>query len=309
MVDFSKFKAGLLHPNEAIKYLSLGKEEYWARKNEKYNDQYKSLKEYNKKNSKYSLYFDLCKRILTDSISNDSLRKTFFANPANLTESEINLALSENPPNQRVFGCDHPKRAHTMIGLVRLENLQFCIEDIIRNNVEGDLVETGVWRGGATIFMRIILTKYGIENKIVYACDSFDGLPKPNVEEFPEDAGDRHYTFDELKISLEEVKNNFKLYDVLDEKVKFIKGYFEETMKNSPIGKLSLLRLDGDMYSSTWIVLENLYAKLSVGGYLIVDDYSLKGCQKAINDFRKIKNIKEPIMPIDGYGVYWKKQA
>jgi hypothetical protein len=309
MVTFSKFKAGIFHPNEAIKYLVLGHEKYLAKKSEEQIEQYKLIKEYNKKNSKYPLYFDLCKRILTDSITNDSLRERFFKNSDNLTNSEITQGLSENLPNQRLFGLDHPTRAHTMIGLARLENLQFCVEDIILNNVEGDLIETGVWRGGATIFMRIILKKYGIENKIVYAADSFEGLPKPNIEKFPEDAGDKHYTKDNLKVSLDEVKNNFKLYGVLDEQVKFMKGFFEETMKNSPIKKLSILRLDGDMYGSTWIVLENLYEKLSVDGYLIIDDYSLTGCQKAIYDFRKIKNIKEPIVLIDGLGAYWKKQV
>ena len=78
-------------------------------------------------------------------------------------------------------------------------------------------------------------------------------------------------------------------------------------MRNSSIEKLSLLRLDGDMYGSTWVVLENLYDKLSLNGYLIIDDYTLKGAYKAVLDFRKMKNIQRSIMPIDGYSIYWKK--
>jgi len=285
---------------------------YLAKKHfENYFENYKSIRDYNKKHSNHSLYFDFCKRILTDSIPDESIRKKFFEDPNNLSDSEIPKAIKKEPNLLSLTGIyrrNWPKRAHTMIGLMRLENLQYCAEETIRNNVHGDLIETGVWRGGAAIFMRIILKTYGIKNKIVYVADSFEGVPKPNVDKFPADKGSDLHTYDELKIGLEEVKSNFKMYDVLDEQIKFIEGFFENTMKNTPIEKLSLLRLDGDMYGATWAVLENLYEKLSVGGYLIIDDYILEPCQNAIHDFRKLKKIKEPIMPVDGSGVYWKKE-
>jgi len=244
---------------------------------------------------------------LTDTISDGLLRKRSFLDPDSLTDSEITNVITEIPTAKNVVGGYCSKRALTMIGLMRLENLQFCVEDIIKNNVEGDLIETGVWRGGATIFMRIILKKYGIKDKIIHVADSFEGIPKPNPEKFPEDSGDIHHTFQELKVSLNEVKNNFKMYGVLDNQVHFIKGFFENTMKTAPIEKLSLLRLDGDMYSSTWVVLENLYDKLSSGGYLIIDDYGLKGCKKAIDDFRLQNNITEPMQQIEADGIFWKK--
>jgi len=314
MTNFTRYKFGILHPRETIRYLSLGKHEYRVIKNgkesiKKYLNDYQSLHEYNKRNSKFSDYFNLCKRILTDTISDEFIRRRFFQDPNSLTDFEIINAIKEIPAVKSIFGTYWPKRAHTMIGLKRLENLQFCVEDIIKNNVQGDLIETGVWRGGSTIFMRIILKKYGIMDKIVFVADSFEGLPKPNPEMFPEDSGDNLHTFQELKVSLNEVKNNFKMYGVLDAQVQFIKGFFENTMKTAPVEKLSLLRLDGDMYSSTWAVLENLYDKLSSGGYLIVDDYSLKGCKKAIDDFRLQNNITEPLQQIDSYGIFWKKTS
>jgi len=194
-----------------------------------------------------------------------------------------------------------------MIGLMRLENLQFCVEDVIKQNVAGDLIETGTWRGGACIFMKLILKKYGINDRTVFVADSFEGLPKPDIENFPQDAGDKHYTRNDLKISLDEVKNNFKMYGMLDGQVKFLKGWFKDTLKQPPFEKISILRLDGDMYGSTMDVLENLYDRLSIGGYLIVDDYSLKACKEAVHDFRRENKIKETINPIDSFGVYWKK--
>jgi hypothetical protein len=93
----------------------------------------------------------------------------------------------------------------------------------------------------------------------------------------------------------------------LDDNVVFIKGFFENTIPNAPIDKLSILRLDGDMYSSTIQCLNSLYDKVSIGGYIIVDDWCLLNCRKAVNDFRKTRNITDRIIEIDGIGVFWKK--
>ena len=198
-------------------------------------------------------------------------------------------------------------RAETMIGLMRLENLQFCVEDVLKKNIEGDLIETGIWKGGACIFMRAILNEYEDKERIVYCADSFEGLPQPDPM-YPKDENSSLHLWSELKINLEEVKENFKKYGLLDDQVKFLKGWFKDTTKNPSFEKLSVLRLDGDMYSSTWEVLENLYEKLSGDGYLIIDDYgAVPGCKAAINDFRRQNQIQEPIQTIDWTGVYWKK--
>jgi O-methyltransferase len=200
-----------------------------------------------------------------------------------------------------------PSRANTIIGRKRLDNIQFILEEILKDGVEGDLIETGVWRGGATIFMRGFLKVYDVTDRIVYAADSFDGLPPPDPR-YPADAGDLHHTVDFLRVTLREVKENFKRYDLLDQQVRFIKGLFQDTLTHSPIKKLALLRLDGDMYGSTIQALNSLYDKLSPGGYVIVDDYGvLKGCKAAVRDFRKERNIVEPISSVDWSGVYWRK--
>lgn len=208
---------------------------------------------------------------------------------------------------QRIEGQISPVYADTMIGLKRLDNLQKCIETVIKENIEGDFIETGVWRGGACIFMRAILAVHGIENRKIFVADSFKGLPKPNTNEYLSDSEDKHYMNTYLSVSKKEVKNNFQKYGLLDKQVVFLEGWFKDTLPNAPINKLSILRLDGDMYGSTIESLNTLYPKLSKGGYCIIDDYALSGCKSAVNDFRLNHNIKSKIKKIDWTGIYWKK--
>jgi hypothetical protein len=195
-----------------------------------------------------------------------------------------------------------------MIGLERLDNLQRCVENALEDDVPGDLIETGVWRGGATIFMRAILKAYGVADRRVWVADSFEGLPPPDREKYPQDAGDPHYTFKELCVSLEEVKRNFERYGLLDDQVRFLKGWFKDTLPAAAIERLAVVRLDGDMYESTMDGLVHLYPKLSAGGYLIVDDYgAVAGCRRAVEDYRASRGITEEIRDIDGIGVFWRR--
>lgn len=207
----------------------------------------------------------------------------------------------------RELGRDWPLQAHSMIGNRRMENLRQIAELVIEEGIPGDLMETGVWRGGACIMMRAVLQAYGVEDRVVWAADSFCGLPEPNPE-IAADAGDKHHTFAELAVSLEKVKSNFNKYGLLDEQVRFLQGWFSETLRQAPIERLALLRLDGDMYESTMDVLKYLYDKVSEGGFIIVDDFgAVQGCQTAILEFRAKRQITDPIHPIDGCGVFWRK--
>jgi len=195
-----------------------------------------------------------------------------------------------------------------MIGLKRLDNIEFCLKDIIAGNVPGDLIETGVWRGGATIFMRAILKAYGIEDRTVWVADSFEGCPRPDAGKYPDDADDILYTSKELAIPYDKVRENFERYGLLDSQVRFLKGWFKDTLPGAPIEKLALMRLDGDLYESTMDALRSLYPKLSVGGYVIIDDFgAMPACRKAVNDYREAHGIKEKIAEIDWTGVYWKR--
>lgn len=208
---------------------------------------------------------------------------------------------------RRYYGNDWPKHAITMIGVNRLMNIQKLLFDTIKNNVPGHFIETGVWRGGACIFAVAIFKLLKITDKNVYVCDSFEGLPKPDPS-YTVDNNDTHYTFKELAVSLEEVKNNFRIFGLLDDQVKFIKGWFCDTLPNLTT-TFSVIRLDGDMYGSTMDSLNNLYHKLSYGGYCIIDDYMLKGAKLAVDDFRSQHNIQNPLNFIDTHSqaVYWQK--
>ncbi len=193
----------------------------------------------------------------------------------------------------------------TMVGRARLDNIESCVRRILSDGVAGDFMETGVWRGGATIFMRGLLQVFGNADKQVWVADSFQGLPKPEMKQ---DAGINYYLDPMLSVDLETVKRNFDSFDLLDDRVQFLRGWFAETLRTAPVEKLSLLRLDGDLYKSTMNVLEPLYDKVETGGYVIIDDYgAIPACKEAVHDFRNQRGIRDPIERVDWTGVYWRK--
>lgn len=217
-------------------------------------------------------------------------------------------SVNEVSEDALMNGTGRPAYADTMIGMKRLNNIEYCITDVIKNNVKGDFIELGVWRGGAVILMRALLKEMTITDRNVWVADSFEGLPPPNPAKYPADKGDKHSQYDELSLSEEEVRHNFEKYGLLDGQVKFLKGWFKDTLPLAPIKELALLRLDGDMYESTMDGLINLYPKLSKGGYIIIDDWgAVPACKKAVEDYRDKYAITEEIIPIDWTGVFWKK--
>ncbi len=213
-------------------------------------------------------------------------------------------------PRLREYGWDWPSIAHSMIGRKRMGNLRHLTELVLFGNVPGDLIETGVWRGGACIYLRAILEAYGVKSRRVWVADSFEGLPSPNAAAYPADAGDVFHTYRELAVPLEEVQRNFRRYGLLDEQTVFLKGWFRDTLPTAPTGRLAILRMDGDMYESTMDALTHLFDRVSIGGYVIVDDYRVvAGCRQAVDEFRAGRGIGDPMVEIDGVGIYWQKTA
>lgn len=211
-------------------------------------------------------------------------------------------------PTLREYGWDWPSVAHSMIGCRRMGNLRQLAEETLFNQVPGDFIETGVWRGGACIYLKAVLEAYGVKDRRIWAADSFAGLPPPDEVAYPADAGDKFHTYEELAVPLEQVKRNFERYGLLDDQVVFLKGWFKDTLPGASTGPLAILRLDGDMYESTMDALTHLYNRVSPGGYVIVDDYRVvAGCQTAVDEFRARRGISDAIIEIDGVGVYWQK--
>lgn len=217
---------------------------------------------------------------------------------------KILLGCDGDVPELIIAGQQINDNMLTMIGYNRLTNIEVLIKDVVEKNIEGDVIEAGIWRGGACMFMRKLLNELESDKK-VFVADSFEGLPKPNPQ-YPHDNGDYHHTIDFLSVSLEQVMKNFESFGLLENTV-FIKGWFKDTLPKLE-KKFSLIRLDGDMYSSTIDALNSLYPKLSVGGYCIIDDYgAVVGCQEAVKYYRKENRIESEMVDIDGCGVYWKK--
>ena len=250
-------------------------------------------------NDSRSLYLDLLKKCLLGMIYQD---------PPISAPAIGGYATKSYIKKIREFGRDLPSQAHSMIGLRRMNNLQTCIEQVLADNVAGDLIETGVWRGGATIFMRGVLKAWGVIDRTVWVADSFAGLPAPDGERYPMDAV-WEPSAGGIAVTLETVRQNFARYGLLDDQVRFLKGWFKDTLPGAPITQIAVLRLDGDYYESTRDALTHLYPRLVPGGFVIVDDFNFETCRQAVHDYRAAAGINEPILDIDGNGVYWRRQC
>lgn len=269
-----------------------------------------------------STYLDLLKLVLTDLIRQDAHYQVpvseirgqagRFVRLLNHLFNLFGYSISKEVVSNyqtRLEGRERPLYGETMIGLNRLNNLQFCLEEIARNQVVGDVIEAGVWRGGASIFMKAVLEELQMKDRVVWLADSFDGLPKPSTVKYPLDEGLNLYKREKLKVNESTVIANFKKYHLWDDQVKILKGWFKDTLHTNMIGNLALIRLDGDLYESTMDGLTALYPKLSLGGYIVIDDWgSIQACRQATLDYRNKYQITEEIIPIDWTGVYWRKE-
>lgn len=210
--------------------------------------------------------------------------------------------LSGEDRRLRSAGLDWPLHGLTMIGLNRLDDLQGCVESVVRDGVDGDLIEAGAWRGGASILMRATLDSLGATERTVHVADSFQGFPAADELE------DLN-AIDFLAVPVEEVRESFVRFG-LDHGVRFLPGFFEQTLPALAGTRWALVRLDADTYEATRAALEALYPGLAVGGYLIVDDYGVmdrQECRRAIEEFRERHGIEDPLEQVDWTCVRWRR--
>ena len=176
-------------------------------------------------------------------------------------------------------------------------------------------METGLFKGGTAILMMRMLNKFDKCNRQFWGFDSFEGLPEPVSEDMVGNlAKGKRGRF---SYGLAGVMQNFENagVDPSAPNVHIVKGFFNDTLPTSPVKDIAFLRLDGDLFVSTWDPLENLYEKVVPGGYIYVDDYgSYNGCREAVDLFRSLHRIEEPMNKIfeDRQGnpfeaVWWQK--
>lgn len=260
-------------------------------------------------------YLDLLRRALTRELFLDQevRRVDPFRWPRSLRQCEDTLAsrgwhIAEPSadPTERTEGRDWPPTAETMVGAARLENVLTSVCTVIEEGIDGDLVEAGVWRGGVTVLMRGILQAYGITDRNVWVVDSFAGLPAPDPERFPADTADWSEVAD-LAVGVDAVQANFCRYDLLDDQVRFVEGYFEDTLPTVPIDDIAVLRLDADLYQSTYEALRFLEPRVRSQGFVIIDDYlGWHQCRRAVTDYREQQGITAEIEIIDWTGAFWR---
>lgn len=243
-----------------------------------------------------TLYLDLLKRSLAGWTN---------ADPPHQAPTVAGVLTTSFIPTFREFGRDVPVTAPTMIGLRRLDHLQWCVEEVIRADIPGDLIETGVWRGGACMLMRGVLKAWAVTDRRVWVADSFQGLPLASDEYPGNQVLKPHAGF--LNVDADTVRDNFRRFGLLDDQVQFLEGWFKDTLPTAPFASLAVMRLDGDLYESTRDALVALYPKLSPGGFVVLDDYHLESCRAACGDYRDHHGITAAIEDIDGMGAYWRK--
>jgi O-methyltransferase len=207
--------------------------------------------------------------------------------------------LRDDGRRLRAAGMDWPLQGLTMVGLRRLDDLQRCVESVVRDGVAGDLIEAGAWRGGASILMRATLDSLGDERTVLVA-DSFQG--------FAAGADENLAGFDFLAVPVEEVRESFARLG-LERGVEFLPGFFEQSLAGLSGRTWSLIRIDADTYEPTRAALDALYPGLAAGGYVVLDDYgSFEGSRRAVDEFRAEHGIAEPIERIDFTGARWRRE-
>ena len=196
-----------------------------------------------------------------------------------------------------------------MASFKRTKALLKAVAYITKNNIKGDIVECGLWRGGSLMAIIKKLMFYGDYNRMIWGFDTFEGMTSPedhDVDLYNNDAsilldGKSHPEIDIKCFSnYEETTSNILSTGYPIDKLKFIKGDVVNTLPNVNIENIALLHLDTDWYASTKAELDYLYPKLVKGGVLIIDDYGhWKGCRKAVDEYFASSKLSIKMIEID----------
>jgi O-methyltransferase len=202
-------------------------------------------------------------------------------------------SLLLEPEFQKIFSACHPL---SMASRERLYAVFQAVQYVNVNRIPGDLVECGVWRGGASMVAALTQLYQGDTSRRIWLYDTFAGMTTPTERDVHRWAGknpwrkwvssERREYNDWCHASLDEVKRNLFSTDYPRDLFAFIQGDVRETLRSARPDRIAVLRLDTDWYDSTKIELEILYPRLSKGGVLILDDYGVwNGARQAVNEY------------------------
>jgi len=219
--------------------------------------------------------------------------------------------------NDEAYPLIKTVRKNTMVPYVNLVSLYAQIVYIEKDEIEGDFVECGVWKGGSMGLMAMANLKHSSKRRNLHLFDIFDDIGEPDpavdgelaIKQAKEFTGNNNLKvegklkpmtgfYDQFGGKGTLVENRKLLEEVIlydKEHILYHQGWFQDTIPNvkNEIDKIAVLRLDGDYYASTKVCLDNLYDKVVEGGLVIIDDYgTYEGCKKAVDEFRKKNNIK-----------------
>lgn len=195
----------------------------------------------------------------------------------------------------------------TMVGRGALVDLGRMVRAVLTFDIPGDLVECGVWRGGASFLMADLLRRAEATDRKVWLFDSFEGLPPPRPVDGPAALAyvqntDSPDYYDNCRASLEEVRRTAAELGVAAY-TEVIKGWFEQTLPlfRERLGPIAILRIDGDWYSSVRCCLENLLDQVVEGGLVVVDDYyAFDGCRLAVHEFFSERQLTYALESVTG---------
>jgi O-methyltransferase len=192
---------------------------------------------------------------------------------------------------------------YTMLGIERLRTLRRFAEQIDQEGIPGDVVECGTCNGGSAAIMAQVAATSSLARHI-YLFDSFEGLPPAGDKD-----GARAQGYTGLcRGAMDRVRAVLQALQVPLERVTLVKGWFDQTVPSSEVGRIALLHLDTDWYESLHVCLENLYDRVEPGGFVVLDDYGYwEGCRRAWHDFAESRALNVTLTPIDHTAVYFRK--
>lgn len=234
--------------------------------------------------------------------------------------SEMSQSVEENPENEVPIIINtedwaefqellQTVRPYTMLSEARLYSLFSLAKRVCEENIPGNFVECGVAAGGSAALMAAVIKRYTKQPRLLYAFDSFEGLPPPTRLDKCNGIPAEAMGWGAGTCAAPE-SNVINLCSMLGVSgiVRTVKGYFQDTLPEMRdfVGMISLLHMDGDWYESTKTILNNLYDRVVNDGFIQVDDYGYwEGCRQALHEFETLRQIEFDINQIDETGVWF----